>query len=247
MLFKKKKKQVDKSGVQKFGGELDFPTAEAYNLLRTNLSFAFPGKTDGKIIGVTSASPSEGKSFTAINLSYSLAKNGHKVLILDADMRKPTIAEKLHLSFAPGLSNLLADSNADYVHHTIALHDNISVLTSGDIPPNPSELIGSAEMQRNLEEFAKSYDYIIVDLPPVMEVTDALVMSKYLDGIVMVVMHEQSHRSEIKETVRKLQFANARILGFVYNGFSTASKRYYYKKRYYRYYRKKETQKKKEK
>lgn len=240
MLKKKTKNQIQNvDKVQKIGSELDFSAAEAYNLLRTNLSFAFPGKTNGKLIGITSASPAEGKSYTAVNLSYALAKDGKRVLLIDADMRKPSIAEKLHLKFAPGLSNLLVDQQGTFIHEKV-LHDNMSVLTSGDVPPNPSELLGSEEMRRNLEKFADQYDYVIVDMPPVMEVPDPLIIAKNLDGMVVVVMHEHAYRSDIKETVRKLQFVNARILGFVYNGYSAFSKRGYYKKYSKHYYAKKQ-------
>lgn len=232
-LFKQKPKKSTMQEVQKIGGDLDFSTLESYNLLRTNLSFAFPGKTDGKIVGITSPAPSEGKSFTAINLAYSIAKDGKKVLLIDADMRKPSIAEKLHIPFAPGLSNLLVAMDESYIHQC-ELHENIRVLTSGDIPPNPSELIGTETMHNVLLHFAKAYDYVIVDLPPVMEVPDPIIVSKFLDGVALVVMHEHSYRKDIKECVRKLQYANARILGFIYNGYSS-NVRSYYKKYSYRH------------
>ncbi len=227
MLFKKNRNQngAQEEGVkQRIGTEMDFSSAEAFNLLRTNLSFAFPGKTNGKLVGITSAAPSEGKSYTATNLAYSLAKNGLKVLLIDADLRKPTIAEKLGLKLAPGLSNQLISKDSSFVHEGI-LHENLSVLTAGDIPPTPSELIGSDEMEHLLGTYVDRYDYVVVDLPPVIEVPDPLILSNKLDGMVVTVMHERSFCSEIKETVRKLQFANARILGFVYNGYSDVSKR----------------------
>lgn len=227
MLFKKKQNQKsvpEEECVQKFGGELDFSTAEAFNLLRTNLSFAFPGKTNGKLVGITSAAPSEGKSYNAVNLAYSLAKDGQKVLLIDADLRKPTVAEKLGLKLAPGLSNRLITENDSFINEGV-LHENLSVLTAGDVPPNPSELIGSEKMENLLKSYAETYDYVIVDLPPVMEVPDPLILSNKLDGIVITVMHERSFCSEVKETVRKLQFANARILGFIYNGYSDVAKR----------------------
>ncbi len=238
-MLKQKQKQTIQSNnsIQKLGNDLDFSSVEAYNLLRTNLSFAFPGKTNGKIIGITSASPSEGKSFTSINLAYSLAKDGKKVLLIDSDMRKPSVAEKLHIQFAPGLSNLLADRQNSNIQAGV-LHTNMSVLTAGDIPPNPSELIGSDEMNVNLKQFAEIYDYVLVDLPPIMEVSDPLIMAKYLDGIILVVLHDHSYRSDVREAVRKLQFIDVRILGFVYNGYSAGAKYGYkkYAKHYYKQY-----------
>ena len=231
--IKKKNKIIEANKVHKIGSELDFSVAEAYNLLRTNLSFSFPGKEGGRTIGITSASPAEGKSYTAVNLSYSLAKDGKRVLLVDADLRKPSIAEKMHLKMVPGLSNLLVERDGSFIHENV-LHENLSVLTSGDAPPNPSELIGSDEMQCHLKRFVAEYDYIIVDLPPIMEVPDPLVIAKNLDGMILVVKHEHTHKSDIKETVHKLQFANARILGFVYNGYTANYTRSY--KKYSRYY-----------
>ena len=228
MLLKKLRKfshEETKNSIVKIGPELDFSTSEAYNLLRTNLSFAFPGKTDGRRIGVTSSAPEEGKSYTAANLAYSLAKDGQKVLLIDADMRKPTVAEKLRIKHTPGLSNQLVDRSGQSFIQEGVMHENLSVLAAGDIPPNPSEMVGSDEMSRLLKEYASQYDYVIVDMPPVMEVPDPLIMAKDLDGIVLAVMHERSYRSEIKESVRKLRFVNARILGFVYNGYTSTTGR----------------------
>ena len=105
------------------------------------------------------------------------------------------------------------------------MHENLSVLAAGDIPPNPSEMVGSEEMSRLLNEYATQYDYVILDMPPVMEVPDPLIMAKNMDGMIVTVMHERSYRSEIKEAIRKLRFVNAHILGFVYNGYSASSGR----------------------
>ena len=222
---------------KKFASELDFASSEAYNLLRTNISFALAGKEgDARILGVSSPCPQEGKSFTSINLAYSLAKDGQKVLLIDGDMRRPSVAGVLEMSRTPGLSNLLAGGKAEEIIHFGTLHENLDVLLSGDIPPNPSELLGSERMKNVIDEFAEKYNYIIVDLPPVTAVSDPLVMSKLLDGIVVVVRHAYTRKRNVREAVRQLRFSGVRILGFVYNGFRYGSSKYY--KRSGKYYRK---------
>lgn len=222
---------------KRLASELDFASSEAYNLLRTNLSFALADKEACcRLIGISSPCPQEGKSFTSINLAYSLAKDGHRVLLIDGDMRRPSIAGVLETSRTPGLSNLLAGGNADEIVRRGTLHDNLDVLLSGDIPPNPSELLGSERMNKLIDEFSKTYDYVIVDLPPVTAVADPLVMSKLLDGIVVVVRHGYTKKRNVREAVRQLTFSGVRILGFVYNGYRHGSGRYY--KRSGKYYRK---------
>ena len=231
------KKKSNVAPAKKFASELDFASAEAYNLLRTNISFALAGKESGaRLIGISSPCPQEGKSFTSINLAYSLAKDGQKVLLIDGDMRRPSVASVLSLSRTPGLSNLLAGGVAEEIIHYQTLHEGLDVLLSGDIPPNPSELLGSEKMKRMIAEFSEKYDYVIVDLPPVTAVADPLVMSKLLDGIVVVVRHGYTRKKNIREAVRQLNFSGVRILGFVYNGFRHGSSRYY--KRTGKYYRK---------
>ena len=219
---------------KKFAGDLDFASAEAYNLLRTNISFSLAGKTGARLIGVSSPCPQEGKSFTSINLSYSLAKDGQKVLLIDADMRRPSVSTVLEYSRTPGLSNLLAGGDPAEIIHTGVLHDNLDVLFSGDIPPNPSELLGSEVMGTVMNAFSEKYDYVIVDLPPVTAVADPLIMSKRLDGILVVIRHNQTKKKNAREAVRQLRFSGVRILGFVYNGYHQGSSRYYKKSKYYR-------------
>ena len=169
-----------------------------------------------------------------------MAKDGRKVLLIDGDMRRPSISNVLSMSRTPGLSNLLAGGKAEEIIHLQTLHENLDVLLSGDIPPNPSELLGSEKMKKMIEEFSKQYDFVIVDLPPVTAVADPLIMSKLLDGIVVVVRHGFTKKKNVRETIRQLKFAGVHILGFVYNGYRQGNNRYYkkgnyYKKRYYTY------------
>jgi len=227
------KKEPTASAKIGFGSELSFASAEAYNLLRTNLLFSLPKKDAGRVIGITSPCPQEGKSYNSVNLSYSLANNGNKVLLIDADMRRPSIANSLGLPLNPGLSNRLCGN--ENVVHTAVLHENLTVMTAGDIPPNPSELIGSGIMADVLTEAAKVYDYVIVDLPPVNAVSDALALSHVLDGIVVVVRHGRSHKSDVVTAVRQLKFMRTHILGFVYNAYSFEKSHYYGKNKQYAY------------
>ncbi|MBE6584220.1 MAG: CpsD/CapB family tyrosine-protein kinase [Ruminococcaceae bacterium] len=218
----------------RIGEELSFASKEAYNLLRTNISFAFPDQTGGRVLGVSSACPQEGKSTTSMNLAYSLADGGNKVLLIDADMRRPSVCFTLELEMSPGLSNVLA-GNEDVKIHKAMMLDNLDIITSGDIPPNPSELIGSQRMKEFLDGCRQKYDYIIVDLPPVLSVADALALSKYIDGVIIVVRHNSARRKDVVETIRQLEFANAKVVGFVYNKIeSRGHARYYKPTKYYK-------------
>ncbi len=215
----------------KLGAELNFAAKEAYNLLRTNIVFSYPNSDGGKIIGVTSAAPSDGKTYTAINLAYSFAEAGYNVLVIDADMRKPTVAQKLDKPLSPGLSNLLVSNEKNVVHKSV-MHENLNVITAGDIPPNPSELLGSEKMEAVLKLFVEHFDYIFLDLPPATVVADPLVVSKYLNGMVVVVAHKRTRQRDVIDTVRQLKMTGVRILGFVYNDYSEGGKSY---KRYSHY------------
>ena len=158
------------------------------------------------------------------------------MLLIDGDMRRPSVAGVLEMSRTPGLSNLLAGGKVEDIVHVGTLHENLDILLSGDIPPNPSELLGSERMKKIMGEFSEKYDFVIVDLPPVTAVADPLVMSKLIDGIVVVVRHGYTRKRNVRETVRQLTFSGVRILGFVYNGFRYGSSGYY--KRSDKYYHK---------
>jgi capsular exopolysaccharide synthesis family protein len=147
-----------------------------------------------------------------------LAEAGHKVLLIDADLRRPSLAKAIDVPMVPGLSNLLVDEKSEKAIHEGILHPNISVLLSGNIPPNPSELVGSEKMKHLLDDFASYFDFVIVDLPPVNSVSDPLAVSKHLDGMIVVVRHGYTRRKDIAEAIRQLEQVNAKIFGFVYNG-----------------------------
>lgn len=223
-----------------FGPNMSFATTEAYKLLRTNLMFSFSDEGRGHVIGVSSAIQDEGKSSTACNIAYALSESGEKVLLLDADLRRPSIASKLGIARVPGLTNLVV-SRWDYnemIQHCSAA-PNMDIITSGDIPPNPSELLSSNRMAQVIEELTKIYDYIIVDLPPITVVSDAVAISKLLDGIVVVVRGGISDRKMLAEALRQLKMVNVRILGFVFRDAAASGSKYgrkYGRKYRYRYY-----------
>lgn len=218
--------------LNKIGNELDFATSEAYNFLRTNISFSIPNKNGCKLIGVTSSTPMEGKSYTCVNLAYSLAESGQKVLLIDGDLRKPAIGRMLNKKYVKGLSNFLAE-NEHSIINTGLLSDNLAVIFSGDTPPNPSELIGSKKMHTALEKLSKHFNYILIDLPPVNVVSDPLIISKWLDGIIVVVKHKYTRTSDIVNSVKSLKYVNANIIGFVYNGCTNTEKTYGRRGSYY--------------
>ena len=217
MLKKSKKTKGARKVTKSFGKDLDFASIEAYNLLRTNLTFSMPDSLSGKVVGVTSPCPEDGKSTTSINLSYVLAEAGNKVLLVDADMRRPSLAKSVDLPMIPGLSNYLVE-NVENAVHTGVFHENLSIMLSGEIPPNPSELIGSERMKHFVEELREKYDYVVFDLPPVNAVSDPLIMSKNIDGMILVVRHRHTRHGDVSEAVRQLDLVGAKLLGFVYNG-----------------------------
>ncbi len=218
---------------KKIGGNLNFQAAEAYKLLRTNLEFSFADDKKCKVIGITSPISGEGKSLTTINLAFSIATNEKKVLVIEADFRKPTVAAKLGMKQDVGLTDLLVDQNVSLSDILIGVkmtkQIQFDLAPTGRIPPNPAELLDSNKMRKFLESCAEVYDYILFDLPPVTIVADALIASKNIDGMVVVVRQDQSDQKTLNETIRQLKFANTRILGFVFNGYNQAKSGYYKK------------------
>lgn len=214
------------------GEELDFFTREAFNALRTNISLSVFEEAGARVIGITSPSPKDGKSYTSVNLAYALAKNSSRVLLINGDLRLPSVEKYLNLPKQKGLSNVLVrdpELGGKLPLVTNLLGVNLSVLPVGDIPPNPSELLGSSRMGTLLSGLRQHFDYIIVDLPPVSTVIDAVAVSPYIDGMLVVVRQKHSRKRDIRETIGKLRYADVRILGFVQNGYQpSGNRRYYY-------------------
>ncbi len=194
---------------------LSFDAAEAYKCLRTNLLFSLPNKPC-RILGVTSPARGEGKSTTAVNLAYTFAQAGKRTLLIDADMRMPGVASMLGISGVPGLSKLLAglSSEEDCLQKS-GCFDNWFVLPAGEIPPNPSELLGSERMRALLEHCAESFDFIIIDLPAVNMVTDAQVISGWTDGLIAVVRRNVTERKALNACMYQVRRLGAKFLGFV--------------------------------
>ncbi len=230
------------------GGKLSFVASEAYKLLRTKLQFSFSDENDCHVIGISSALSGEGKSLTAINLAFSLSQLDKKVLLIDCDMRRPTLAEKLGILKTPGLSNYLTrQCRLEDMVQMCGLKGSeqaFQVITAGQNPPNPIELLSSERMKKGLEEVRKVYDYVILDLPPVGEVSDAMAVAKETDGILLVVRQNYCDRLSLSEAVRQFDFIHSKILGVVFNCASEHSGAYgkgyykrYYRRYYHRYYR----------
>ena len=240
----KKKHPAAPADKEIFGAGMSFAAKEAYKLLRTNLMFALSdSETDrGHIIGMTSALRGEGKSTTIINLASVLAEQGKKVIVVEGDLRLPSLRKKLKMRGRTGLSNVLVsrvDPLTYAVKYNVGGPDSricFDLLPAGDIPPNPSELLGSRRMEDTLKWLANRYDFVLLDLPPVTAVSDALVATKLVDGIVMVVRNEYSDSGSLNEAIRQLQQVDGKILGFVFTCANTAMggyKKKYYKYRYY--------------
>ena len=175
--------QTDYSKV--VGKKRPFATAEAHKRLRANVMFSFAEESNCRVIGVSSAMAHEGKTTTSINLAYDMMQAGKRVLLIDADMRMSNIVKILNIRKVPGLSNLLvgAKEGTRYVQ-TSDMLDNLPIISCGSIPPNPSELLSSKRMSVLLDTLKEKYDYIILDLPPIAAVSDALIVSKLTDGII---------------------------------------------------------------
>lgn len=213
-----------------------FQTREAYKSLRTNVLFSLPG-SGSKCIGIVSATRGEGKSTVAINLAISFAQAKKRVIVIDCDMRLPTVAAKIGINHKPGLSNYLADNDdisGDLIQHVTDY--GIDVLASGDIPPDPTMLLSSSQMEKLIALLREYYDYIILDFPPITLVTDAVIMSGVVDGYLVIVRHSVSEFKKLQETFRQLEFSEAKVLGIVYNGKGGRGKKYYSKGSGYYYY-----------
>ena len=221
------------------GSDISFAASEAYKLLRTKLQFSFADENDCHIIGVSSALTGEGKSLSSVNLAHSLSQLNKKVLLIDADMRRPSVFTKLPVQKMPGLSNFLTGQNdMNSLIQPCGLPGEeraFAVISSGRIPPNPMELLSSPRMAKFLELLRQHYDYVIVDLPPVGEVGDALAIAKSIDGFLLVVRQNYCNRIALKDVVRQFDFVDSRILGIVYNCANEDGAGYgkrYYKKYY---------------
>lgn len=230
----KNKKSAQKTNyvdisLYKLSSQSEFAYVEAYNHLRTNVMFSLAALENGKkSIVVSSAGPSEGKSTLSSNLAISLAKLEKKVLLIDADMRKP----KLHRIFEArntfGLSDVLLNKGIENAIVGIS-GLNLDFLPAGTVPPNPSELLGSKNFSDLISEFEKIYDYIIIDTPPILVVSDALTLSGTAAGILLSSMYKKTSYTDFNKVLSALELAKFHILGNVIVGTKEHRKGRYYK------------------
>ncbi|MGP4074861.1 CpsD/CapB family tyrosine-protein kinase [Halobacillus sp. K22] len=203
------------------------PIAEQYRTIRTNLQFASVDKELETMI-VTSPGPSEGKSLTTANVAVVFAQQGKKVLLVDADLRKPTVHYTFRADNTSGLSNFLVRNRSLKELAKESRVENLDLLPSGPIPPNPSELLGSTMMEKLIGEAKEHYDMIIFDTPPVLAVADSQVLSKFVDGALVVVRSKQTEQEAAGKAKEQLEQSRANILGVVLNDMDVKDSNYYY-------------------
>src|SRR5207302_28597 len=213
----------------------DSPIVEAYKALRTNLLFSSVDR-EVKTIVITSAVANEGKSRTAANLAIVLAQAGHSTLLVDADFRRPSQHRIFGRVRNVGLSNLIVQDAPD---SALLVPDervnDLTLLASGPKPPNPSELLGSAQMKALLSRFRKGFDYVVIDTPPVNAVTDAPVLAASADAVIVVVEANKSTYTAVQHAKQSLEHVGARVLGYVMNKMKAEGGAYYYYQSGYSY------------
>lgn len=211
-----------------------FAIVEGYKIARTNLVFSLTAQ-NSNCVAVTSWSKGEGKSTATVNLAISFAKMGKRVLLIDTDLRRPNLHNLLKLKNDTGVSDIIGQ----FGDFQTAVHrdtvTNLDVLTSGAIPPNPSELLASPYFAELLKKAKEEYDYVIMDTPPLGVVTDTLLLKDYVGGYVMVVRERITSHGDIERALQSIKLADTKVLGFLKVGCEMRSKGYGYNKYRYRY------------
>lgn len=200
--------------------------AEAYRTLRTNIQYSSFDKEIRTIV-ITSSEPGEGKSTTAGNLALSFAQADKRTIMIDCDLRKPSLHRKFKISNLIGLSDILIGKEKleDVVHE---YNDHLDILPSGKLPPNPSEMLGSKSMERLIVALKDRYDIIILDTAPLQAVTDAQILSTKADGTMIVIRAESTKKESVLQAKNLLDKVGANIIGTVLNGVENSRKKYYY-------------------
>lgn len=212
-----------------------FSVSESYKSIRSNILFTI-GMNDKKIIAVSSPNPSEGKSTTAANIAIALAQTDSSVLLIDADMRKPVQHKTFQIKNSEGLSTLIIKKSSLVKSIRSNVVNNLDLLPSGPIPPNPSELLASENFRKLLEQLSGNYDYIVIDTPPINVVSDAMVMKDNISGILLVVKYGATTYEEVSDSMKQIELAQANMLGFVLNEIYHSHRGSYYDYKYkYKY------------
>ena len=204
-----------------------FVIQEAYRTARTNIIFSLADSSEKcKVLCITSSNAGEGKTTTSLNLAITFAQTGSKVLLIDADLRKPRIHQYLGVVKSDGLTTVLSKQKEfeDVVYHN--LRPGLDWMTSGSIPPNPAELLGSESMEKLLDKLKLQYDYILIDTPPVTVVTDAVALSGYVSGIMLIVREGFTNYESIDQALSLLNIAKAKLIGFFINDIDAMSMNY---------------------
>lgn len=216
--------------------EISYQIKEAYKTARTNILFALKKKEGCNIVAFTSAIPGEGKTTSTLNVAITFAMTGVKVLVIDADLRKPKIHQYINLANENGLANYLGGfCKLDSCIFT-SKELGLDCITAGSIPPNPAELLSSPLLQEGFETLAQRYDYIFIDTPPVNVVTDGIIVSKLADAVLLVARQKYTAHEALKKAISSLTFAEAEIIGFLLNDSEEMTHNYKYKYRYRRHY-----------
>lgn len=216
------------------------PVAEAYRTLRTNLGFTFID-TPCRSILFSSANPQDGKSTTIANIAVAMAQAGNRVAVVDSDLRKPMQHRIFHLENRRGLTNCIMQQAEPEEFMQKTAIDNLKVLTSGPIPPNPAEMLASERSQELWGKLSAAYDFVLLDSPPILAVADASILSTQVDGVILVIHSAHTRIDLAREAKEQLLKANAHIIGAVLNQVNMESKEY----QYYYYYYHEDTDKKK--
>lgn len=233
--FGKKKVNARTQRATLLDNNVPFQVSEAYKTLRTNLLFALSTQKS-KVIAVSSALASEGKSTAAANIAITLSQTDARVLLIDADLRKPVQHKTFKLKNRVGLSTLLSGINSFKEVLNGQVIPGLDVVTSGPIPPNPAEMLGSENMKVLLDELSKFYDYIVIDTPPINVVTDTLTIMNFIAGVVLVAKQGGTPRDAYEEAIASIEFANGKVLGAVINHVQNVGSKYKYKSKSYASY-----------
>lgn len=228
-MARRKRKQARQNQMRHLITQLNprSPISEHYRTIRTNIEFS---SVDEEIhtLMVTSSGPSEGKSMTTANLAVVYAQQGKKVLLIDADLRKPTIHYTFRVDNLRGLSTVLVNEMSLEEVVNVSSVDNLDIVTSGPIPPNPSELLGSKRMQQLIQEAKTLYDIVLFDTPPVLVVTDAQILANFVDGSILVVRSKQTEYEAAIKAKESLETAQSKLLGAILNDREKTDLNYYY-------------------